>query len=61
MKGFKAEKSVPEHVPERGAAASQSLRAGWQQCHCHTGVSDSRTRPLQSTGELMQEFMKNLT
>lgn len=28
MKGFKAEKSVPEHVPERGAAASQSLRAG---------------------------------
>lgn len=29
MKGFKAEKGMPEHVgTERGAAASQSLRAG---------------------------------
>lgn len=28
MKGFKGEKRVPEHVPERGAAASPSLGAG---------------------------------
>lgn len=32
--GFKAEKGVPEHIPERRAAASQSLRAGLAAAHC---------------------------
>lgn len=32
--GFKAEKGVPEHVPKRGAAASQSFRAGLAAAHC---------------------------
>lgn len=52
MKGFKAEKHVPEHVPERGAAASPSLGAGLAAVSLsHCGVRQQNKTSVETLWE----------